>query len=124
MNDPAIAINVSTRYLANHPLDEPDKYPFAYQITIVNNSNETVQLINRCWLITDGNGKTSEVQGSGVVGKQPTLAPGEDFQYSSGAIIDTPVGSMQGFYEMKKADGSMFKVNINVFRLAVPHAVN
>jgi ApaG protein len=81
-------------------------------------------LLSRYWLITDGNGKTSEVRGDGVVGKQPTIQPGENFIYTSGAVIETPVGTMQGYYQMQHADGSLAHAAIDVFSLRVPNAIN
>ena len=120
MNESEIKVRVKTRHLPEHlPSDSP-QFAFAYHVTIVNDSQETVQLINRYWQITDANGKTSEVSGSGVVGKQPILKPGEDFDYTSGAVLDTPVGNMQGYYEMERENGERFRVPIEVFRLAVP----
>ena len=119
-----VNVEVQTRHLPDHPASQKGQYAFAYQITITNHSDVSVQLINRYWLITDGAGKRSEVEGSGVVGKQPTLAPGEEFQYTSGAILDTPVGTMEGYYEMQGQDGEMVRVPIDVFRLAVPNSIN
>lgn len=118
-----IVIDVQTQYLPNR-LPEKDKYPFSYTITITNQSDMSVQLVNRYWLITDGNGKTSEVRGPGVIGEQPHIKQGESFRYSSGAILDTPIGTMQGFYEMHSADGHIFEAPIDVFRLAVPNVLN
>ena len=85
---------------------------------------EPLQLRNRYWLITDGNGRTQEVSGPGVVGEEPNLAPEQSFTYRSGAVLDTPVGTMQGHYEFEDRDGSMHKVPINVFTLAVTHVLN
>jgi len=119
-----IKVRVKTRHLPEHlPSDSP-QFAFAYKVHIVNNSDETVQLINRYWQITDANGKTSEVSGAGVIGKQPILKPGEAFDYTSGAVIDTPVGNMQGYYEMERQDGERFRVPIEVFRLSVPNILH
>jgi ApaG protein len=120
MNPLDIEVRVKTRHLPDHLPSDSSQYAFAYHITIENKSDTTVQLINRYWRITDANGKTSEVQGAGVVGKQPILKAGETFDYTSGAVIDTPVGSMEGYYEMEQEDGMRFRVPINVFRLAIP----
>ncbi len=120
MNPLDIEVRVKTRHLPDHLPSDSSQYAFAYHITIANKSETTVQLINRYWRITDANGKTSEVQGAGVVGKQPILKAGETFDYTSGAVIDTPVGSMEGYYEMEQEDGMRFRVPINVFRLAIP----
>lgn len=123
-----IVIHAQTRYLPDHLPDEEDKFAFAYQITIHNKSDVTVQLLNRYWLITDGNGKQKEVRGEGVVGKQPIIEPGEDFSYTSGAVIDTPVGAMQGYYEMiakhNTGETDLFTAAVDVFSLAVPKSIN
>lgn len=122
--DYPIQISVNTEFLHNRLPDEKQKYAFAYHITIVNAGDTDVQLLNRYWLITDANGKTSEVQGAGVVGEQPVIPPGQKYQYTSGAILDTPVGSMQGYYEMQSTDGETFRAPIDVFSLAVPNLIN
>ena len=119
-----IKVLVQTRHLSDHPASDENKYAFAYQITITNHSDTQVQLMSRYWLITDGTGKKSEVQGEGVVGKQPHLAPGEEFQYTSGAILDTPVGTMEGYYDMQLQGGETLRVPIEVFRLAVPNTIH
>ena len=124
MKESLIKIDVTTRHLPDHPANTDEKYAFAYQIVITNESDLPVQLISRYWLITDGSGKKSEVQGEGVIGKQPNIAPGENFEYTSGAVIDTPVGTMEGYYQMQTEDGDMFKVPIDVFTLAVPNIIN
>lgn len=124
MTEPSVHIKVSTRYLPDHLPADAKQFAFAYHISISNLSDHTIQLINRYWLITDANGKSSEVKGAGVVGQQPYIAPGETFQYTSGAVIDTPVGSMQGYYEMEMTDGTTFRAPIDIFRLAVPNVIN
>ncbi len=121
---PGIIVSVSTRHLPDHPASGPDKYAFAYHITIRNHSDARVQLLNRYWLITDGNGKNTEVQGEGVVGKKPHIDPASEYQYTSGALLDTPVGSMQGHYEMENESGQRFRVPIHIFSLSVPNALN
>jgi ApaG protein len=118
-----VEITVETQYLKNQ-IPDKDKYAFAYKISIHNQGQHSVQLINRYWLITDGNGKKTEVQGPGVVGEQPHISPGKYFTYTSGAVLDTPVGTMQGYYEMQQKDGERFEAAINVFSLAVPNIVN
>ena len=118
-----VDITVDTQYLKNQISDE-DKYAFAYKIAIHNSGQQSVQLINRYWLITDGNGKKTEVQGAGVIGEQPHIKPGDSFQYTSGAILDTPVGTMQGYYEMQDDDGERFNAAIDIFSLAVPNVLN
>jgi ApaG protein len=121
---PDIKVHVQTRYLQDQIPVEEGKFAFAYRVTIRNNGAQPSKLLSRYWLITDGNGKTSEVKGDGVVGKQPTIKPGEQFTYTSGAVIETPVGTMQGYYEMKHADGSIAHAAIDVFSLQVPNIVN
>jgi ApaG protein len=123
LTENSIQIKVQTQYLPEQA-PEDNQYAFAYHITIQNLGNQDVQLINRYWLITDGNGKNTEVKGPGVIGQQPTIAAGAQFEYSSGAILETPVGSMQGYYEMRSKDGAMFNAAIDVFSLRVPNLVN
>ncbi|MDF2176777.1 Co2+/Mg2+ efflux protein ApaG [Aliiglaciecola sp. CAU 1673] len=118
----AIKVEVETNFLPGS--STRDKFAFAYHITIKNQGDEGVQLLSRYWLITDGNGNKMEVSGEGVVGKQPVIMPGENYQYSSGAMLETPVGTMQGFYTMERLDGGQFNAAIPIFSLAVPHLVN
>ena len=118
-----IHVDVETQFLPEHATEQ-DKYPFAYHIKITNQSDYMVQLINRFWLITDGNGKKTEVHGAGVVGQQPYIKPGESYAYSSGALLDTPVGTMEGFYEFKTETGEWQQAPIALFSLTVPHLVN
>lgn len=122
--DLPIIIRVKTQYLPEHEAAKDGQFVFAYHVTIHNQSAQPVQLLNRYWLITDGNGKQKEVSGSGVVGKQPMIEPGDVFSYTSGAVIDTPVGTMQGHYEMKVKDGHHFDAAIDIFSLAVPRAIH
>jgi ApaG protein len=119
-----IKIDVQTRYLAEHLIEEEQKFAFAYKISITNQGDTDMQLLNRYWLITDGNGKETEVKGPGVIGEQPVISPGISYQYTSGAVLDTPVGSMQGYYEMQDKAGQLFKAPIDIFRLAVPNLIN
>ncbi|MCH7829174.1 MAG: Co2+/Mg2+ efflux protein ApaG [Proteobacteria bacterium] len=119
-----IRIQVATSYVAEQSDPDSDRYVFAYTITITNNGAIAAQLISRHWIITDANGKVQEVIGDGVVGKQPHLNPGEKFRYSSGAVLETPVGAMQGLYKMKAADGITFDAPIAPFTLAVPGLLN
>ncbi len=115
-----INIKVNTNYI--HEQSEPDdsRYVFSYTITISNQGNIAARLLSRHWVITDSNGKIQEVTGDGVVGEQPKLKPGEEFIYSSGAIIETPVGAMQGKYFMEAENGINFDASIAPFTLAVP----
>ncbi|MGJ8681560.1 Co2+/Mg2+ efflux protein ApaG [Paraglaciecola sp.] len=119
----SIIVKVQTQYLSDRTTGE-NEYPFAYKITISNTSNKLVQLINRYWLITDGNGKKTEVHGEGVIGQQPYIRQGQSFSYTSGAVLETPVGTMQGYYEMKSESGEWFQTPIELFSLAVPNIVN
>lgn len=119
-----IEIKTESSWLANHQSKSQGKYAFSYRITIVNHSSQTVQLLNRYWLITDGNGKQTEVAGPGVVGETPILATGDKFSYTSGAILDTPLGFMQGHYEFIANNKSKFNAPIEVFSLSVPNTVN
>jgi ApaG protein len=100
MNERGIHIDVETDYLADQSAPESGRYAFSYTITIRNDGPEPARLINRHWIITDANGKVQEVRGEGVVGEQPHLKPGEGFRYTSGTLLETPVGSMEGEYEM------------------------
>lgn len=124
LDDCSISIEVETTYLEDQLPEEPHKFVFSYKVAIKNNGPETVQLLNRYWLITDGNGNKSEVQGQGVVGKQPYIEPGKTFFYASGAVLETPVNTMQGYYEMQRLDSSLFRAAIPVFSLAVPNSIN
>ncbi|MBT0726149.1 Co2+/Mg2+ efflux protein ApaG [Rosenbergiella australiborealis] len=120
----AVVISVTTHYLPAHSAPEANQYQFAYTITLENQSHQPVQLLERYWLITDGNEKVIEVEGEGVIGKQPHLNVGERFQYTSGAMLETPVGTMQGHYLMRNEDGSEFKAPIPIFLLAVDGALH
>ena len=115
-----IGIDVSTNYIDEQSEPESDRYVFAYTITIANNGELPARLISRHWVITDANGKIQEVTGDGVVGEQPHLNPGEVFRYSSGAVLETPVGAMQGLYRMEADNGVNFDAPIAPFTLAVP----
>jgi ApaG protein len=119
-----IRINVDTMYIAAQSDSAAERFVFAYTIVIENCSASTVQLLRRYWSITDANGKHTEVRGDGVIGEQPQLAPGESYTYTSGAVLETPVGTMVGHYEMKAADGHEFNAPIPMFRLAVPNILN
>ncbi len=119
-----INIHVATSYIDEQSEPDSDRYVFAYTITITNSGDVAAQLISRHWVITDANGKVQEVSGDGVVGEQPHLNPGEMFRYSSGAILETPVGAMQGLYRMEADDGIAFDAPIAPFTLAVPGLLN
>ena len=115
-----IRIQVATDYVDEQSEPEADRYVFAYTITISNDGDVPATLISRHWVITDANGKVQEVSGDGVVGEQPHLNPGEQFRYSSGAVLETPVGAMQGLYRMQADSGESFDAPIAPFTLAVP----
>ena len=119
-----ISINVKTAFIPDQSEIENHRYVFAYTITIHNAGEEPAKLLNRHWIITDANGKVQEVRGEGVVGEQPYLKPGESYQYTSGTVLDTPVGSMQGEYEMARNDGSTFIAPIQPFSLAQPKSLH
>ena len=116
----AIRIQVATQYVDDQSEPDIDRYVFAYTITIENRSELPAQLLSRHWVITDANGKVQEVSGDGVVGEQPKLSPGETYRYSSGAVLETPVGAMQGRYRMQADNGIDFDAPIPPFTLAVP----
>ncbi|MGB5489917.1 MAG: Co2+/Mg2+ efflux protein ApaG [Woeseiaceae bacterium] len=115
-----IRIQVATNYVDDQSEPDAGRYVFAYTITISNDGETAAKLLSRHWVITDANGKVQEVSGDGVVGEQPYLEPGERFRYSSGAVIETPVGAMQGLYRMVADDGMSFDAPIAPFTLAVP----
>ena len=115
-----IRIQVATNYVNEQSEPDSDRYVFAYTITISNDGNVAAKLLSRHWVITDANGKVQEVSGDGVVGEQPHLQPGEEFRYSSGAVLETPVGAMQGLYRMEADNGVYFDAPIAPFTLAVP----
>lgn len=117
---PKIRIHAEPEFLPDHSDAEAGRYTFAYTITISNEGDIPLQLLERYWLITDGDGKRSEVKGSGVVGQQPRIEPGRSFTYSSSASFATPVGFMEGFYLMADDDGRQYRVSIPPFRLALP----
>ena len=115
-----ISIDVETAYLDDQSEPREQRYVFAYTITIRNEGEVPAKLLTRHWIITDANGRVQEVRGDGVVGEQPYLKPGQGFRYSSGAVLETPVGTMQGSYQMIADDGAQFDAPIAAFRLAMP----
>ena len=115
-----IRVDVSTNYVEDQSNPGEGRFVFSYTITIRNEGTQPARLVTRHWLITDANGKVQEVVGEGVVGEQPHLQPGQGFRYSSGAILETPVGAMQGRYHMVADDGEQFDAPIAPFRLAMP----
>ena len=115
-----IRVSVQSTYLEDRSAPEKGSFAFAYQVTIANEGLGPVQLMRRHWIITDGNGEVREVEGPGVVGEQPVLNAGEEHQYTSGAVLTTPVGTMEGTYEMHGPDGRTFKAVIPRFQLQKP----
>lgn len=120
----AFKVSVQTAYLPDQSNPEDSKYAFAYSVTINNVGNISAQLISRHWIITDANNHVQEVKGLGVVGAQPLLAPGQQFEYTSGTLLATPVGSMHGTYKVVAEDGNFFDAVIEPFTLAVPKVLN
>ena len=120
----AIDIDVATRYLDDQSEPEQDRYVFAYTIRIRNSGKLPARLLARHWIITDANGKTEEVEGDGVVGEQPYLRPGEDFEYTSGAVLETDLGTMHGDYQMLADDGTRFAAAIPAFTLTIPRTLH
>jgi ApaG protein len=118
-----ISVEVETSYVDEQSDPNERRYVFSYTITIRNEGAVPARLLTRHWIITHGNGKVQEVRGDGVVGEQPHLKPGQGFRYSSGAVLETPVGAMQGSYEMIDDEGQRFDVPIRPFRLAMPGIV-
>jgi ApaG protein len=116
-----VRVSVNPVYLDNQSEPERGHYVWAYQVTIANEGGETLQLLTRHWKITDGNGQLHEVQGPGVVGEQPVLKPGEQFEYTSGTPLTTPSGIMVGTYQMQSASGETFDAMVPAFSLDSPH---
>lgn len=119
-----IRITVETAYIPEQSAPARKRYVFAYTITISNEGEAPAQLISRHWVITDASGKVEEVRGEGVVGEQPRLAPGDSFRYTSGAVLETPLGTMHGSYQMVTDEGAAFDAPISAFRLAMPHVLH
>ena len=119
-----IRVQVESFYDEERSSPQDSYYFFAYQVRISNLGEEPARLLSREWIITDGNGETQRVQGPGVVGEQPVIAPGGEFEYMSFCPLQTPVGSMQGSYLMVLESGASFEAEIAPFSLAAPHAVN
>lgn len=119
-----IAISVATRFVDEQSRPADNRYVFAYTITIQNTGEIGAQLLSRHWIITDGNGKVEEVRGDGVVGEQPHMRPGEEFQYTSGAVLETSVGIMRGSYRLIAEDGTVFDAPIPQFTLSVPRTLH
>ena len=119
-----IRVSVETEYLADQSDAASQRWVFAYHITIRNAGSVSARLLTRHWVITDGEERVQEVHGEGVVGEQPHIAPGQTFRYTSGAVLETEVGTMSGSYQMIGEDGTHFDAEIPTFTLAVPHALH
>ena len=122
--EPDIIVSVQPRYLPEQSNPDSSEFTFAYTVSISNMCSETVQLISRHWIITDSNNHTREVSGEGVVGQQPHIAPGETYQYSSGAILNTKTGTMEGSYQMVSESGHGFDARIEPFGLVHPDSLH
>lgn len=118
------SVEARPQYLPEQSDEQAERFVFAYTITIRNTGSVAAQLISRHWLITDSNNDVQEVRGLGVIGEQPSLAPGESFEYTSGAAIATPVGTMRGSYQILAADGTRFDAPIPEFTLSVPRILH
>ena len=119
-----IRIDVRTAYLPGQSAPDEDRYVFAYTVTITNSGSVPARLVTRHWIITDANEQTREVHGEGVVGEQPYLLPGSSFQYTSGTVLETPVGMMRGSYQMIADDGTQFDAEIPSFTLSIPRTLH
>ena len=116
-----IRVAVQSYFLNEHSKPENNEYFWAYRVKVINESNETIQLLNRHWIITDGQGVTKEVQGVGVIGEQPYLEPSQHFVYTSGTPLETPTGFMKGSYQMRRGERDLFDVAVPTFSLDSPH---
>jgi ApaG protein len=124
MSSYTIAIEIATRFLDEESAPQDDRYAFAYTIGIRNEGEVPARLLSRHWIITDANGKVQEVRGEGVVGEQPWLRPGDRFEYTSGAVLETPCGTMRGSYAWLADDGTAFEAPIPPFTLSVPRTLH
>ncbi len=119
-----VDVSVVTRFLSEQSQPEQNRFAFAYTITVHNNGELPARLLSRHWVITDGDGNVEEVRGEGVVGQQPLIKNGHSHNYSSGTVMTTKVGNMQGTYQMLAEDGKRFDAVIEPFRLAVPGSLH
>ncbi len=119
-----IDVKVDTAYIPEQSDPESNRFVFSYTITIANQGRHAARLLTRHWFITDADANVQEVEGEGVVGEQPHLEPGEEFIYTSGAVLETPVGSMYGSYHMLADDGKEFDAPIPPFTLSVPNTLH
>lgn len=119
-----VVVSIVAEYVDSESDPDQKRYVFTYTVTIINQGSMPARLLARHWLITDSNGMTQEVRGDGVVGEQPYLSPGEGFRYTSGTVLDTPIGSMQGSYLMRADDDTEFNAVIEPFSLADPRVLH
>ncbi|MGH1485788.1 MAG: Co2+/Mg2+ efflux protein ApaG [Cellvibrionaceae bacterium] len=119
-----IEVKVKSAYLDDQSQPDKQRFTFAYTVTIENHSDEPAQLLSRHWVITDANNIVQEVQGMGVVGQQPRILPGDSYTYSSGAVLETQAGTMEGTYQMQTDDGGTFNVPIPAFSLTRPQSLH
>lgn len=119
-----IEVDVEPAYMDEESEPDEERFVFSYTVTIRNMGDVSARLISRHWIITDANGDEREVQGEGVVGEQPHLEPGKGFRYTSGAMLETPIGSMHGTYELLADDGVTFTAEIPPFTLAGPRTLH
>lgn len=119
-----IEVTVKTAYIEEQSAPEDERYVFAYTITLNNDGKVAARLLSRHWLITNAEGKTQEVRGAGVVGEHPYLQPGEHYTYTSGTLLETPVGTMEGSYQMLGDDGEKFDAEVPAFTLSIPHSLH
>ncbi len=119
-----IAIDIATQYLSKPSEPSEQRYVFSYHITITNNTSASVQLVSRHWIITNARDEVQEVQGVGVVGEQPHIAPGESYSYSSGSVMETEHGTMEGSFQMRDPEGQIFDADIPLFALVAPTALH
>jgi ApaG protein len=124
MDKHQIQVAVKTTYLQAQSAPDQNRYVFAYTITITNAGQVPAKLVTRHWLITDANNHTHEVRGEGVVGEQPYLIPGMSFEYTSGTVLETPVGVMRGSYQLVADDGTAFDAEIPAFTLSTPRTLH
>jgi len=119
-----IEVAVKSTFISAQSEPDHNRYVFAYTVTITNIGSESARLVSRHWVITDANNKVQEVRGEGVVGEQPYLEPGTSFEYTSGTMIETPVGSMRGTYQLVGEDGTFFDAEIPAFTLSMPRVLH
>ena len=119
-----VEVNVESFFLESESNPEQNQFSFAYRVQLKNLGRETVQLLSRHWIITDSVGKVQHVKGPGVVGEQPVLKPGTSYEYTSGSRLESPLGTMEGTYQMVTDDGENFDIRIPMFTLSVPGTLN